>query len=321
MDLNSTRVLLVEDDNDAAEEMEESVRRSGFAVVRATDGQEALSMVTTRPDIGVIVTDINMPRMDGLAFVESLRRLEHPDREWEVVFISGESRIDYPIRAIRHRPIEYLQKPVRSADLCEAVRRAFETARKRAMEASIRSGMLVSLRQMRALVNSIPVNFDIVSEPAAGSERAPTRAIAPIASPSLPLGSSVVERTPAASGEPELAERIKRLVRAHNSRALFFDAALFSDPCWEMLLDLMSNQLLGRQISVSSLCIASGVPQTTALRRIEDLAQAGLIERVADPVDRRRVYIKLKDDTVEKLERYIHSFWSLAAEGQTVRRI
>jgi DNA-binding MarR family transcriptional regulator len=62
------------------------------------------------------------------------------------------------------------------------------------------------------------------------------------------------------------------------------------------------------------------VPQTTALRRIDDLAQANLIERVADPADRRRVYIRLKDDTVKKLDRYLQSFWSIASEAEPARR-
>jgi len=287
-------------------------------VTRVADGQDALSLLKSRPEIGVVATDINMPRMDGLAFIESLRQLEQPGREWEVVFMSGESRIEYPIKAIRHRPIEYLQKPIKAAELCDAVQRAFQAARERAREASSRDGILVSLNQMRSLVNSLAASMG----PVQGAEMP-----APGVTPSNPAKPRLSRPTTSAEAEAEepndvsdLAQRIKRLIRAQNSRSLFFDAALFSDPCWEMLLDLMSNHLLGRQISVSSLCIASGVPQTTALRRIDDLARANLIERVADPADRRRVYIRLKEDTVKKLDRYLQSFWSIASEPETASR-
>jgi len=318
MDFDSTRVLLVEDDDDAAEEMAEALSNAGYPVTRVADGQDALSLLKSRPEIGVVATDINMPRMDGLAFIESLRQLEQPGREWEVVFMSGESRIEYPIKAIRHRPIEYLQKPIKAAELCDAVQRAFQAARERAREASSRDGILVSLNQMRSLVNSLAASMG----PVQGAEMP-----APGVTPSNPAKPRLSRPTTSAEAEAEepndvsdLAQRIKRLIRAQNSRSLFFDAALFSDPCWEMLLDLMSNHLLGRQISVSSLCIASGVPQTTALRRIDDLARANLIERVADPADRRRVYIRLKEDTVKKLDRYLQSFWSIASEPETASR-
>ena len=318
MDFDSTRVLLVEDDDDAAEEMAEALSNAGYPVTRVADGQDALSLLKSRPEIGVVVTDINMPRMDGLAFIESLRQLEQPGRECEVVFMSGESRIEYPIKAIRHRPIEYLQKPIKAAELCDAVQRAFQAARERAREASSRDGILVSLNQMRSLVNSLAASMG----PVQGAEMP-----APGVTPSNPAKPRLSRPTTSAEAEAEepndvsdLAQRIKRLIRAQNSRSLFFDAALFSDPCWEMLLDLMSNHLLGRQISVSSLCIASGVPQTTALRRIDDLARANLIERVADPADRRRVYIRLKEDTVKKLDRYLQSFWSIASEPETASR-
>ncbi len=318
MDFDSTRVLLVEDDDDAAEEMVEALTNAGYPVTRVSDGQDALSLLRSRPEIGVIVTDINMPRMDGLAFIESLRQFEQPGREWEVVFMSGESRIDYPIKAIRHRPVEYLQKPIKPAELCDAVQRAFQVARERARETSSRDGMLASLNQMRALVNSLVANLGTDQD---GAVVPPSVAPRDTAKPRMSRPSVLAESdTDEAKDVSDLAQRIKRLIRAQNSRSLFFDTALFSDPCWEMLLDLMSNHLLGRQISVSSLCIASGVPQTTALRRIDDLARANLVERVADPSDRRRVYIRLKEDTVKKLDRYLQSFWSIASEAEPARR-
>jgi DNA-binding MarR family transcriptional regulator len=178
--------------------------------------------------------------------------------------------------------------------------------------------MLVSLNQMRALVNSLAANLGPAQDAAI-----PVPSVTPRdpAKPRLNRPAAAADAEVDESKDvSDLAQRIKRLIRAQNSRSLFFDAALFSDPCWEMLLDLMSNHLLGREISVSSLCIASGVPQTTALRRIDDLAQANLIERVADPADRRRVFIRLKDDTVKKLDRYLQSFWSIASEAEPARR-
>ena len=60
-----------------------------------------------------------------------------------------------------------------------------------------------------------------------------------------------------------------------------------------MLSELLRAHLLRRQISVTSLCLASRSPVTTALRRIERLQAAGLVCFNHDPKDRRRKYIEL----------------------------
>ena len=58
-------------------------------VYQAADGQEGLEILEQHPDISVIVTDIAMPRLDGIAFASKARRL-HP--ELKVLFVSGMQR-------------------------------------------------------------------------------------------------------------------------------------------------------------------------------------------------------------------------------------
>ena len=72
-----------------------------------------------------------------------------------------------------------------------------------------------------------------------------------------------------------------------------------------MLLDLMANHLRGRRISVSSLCMASGVAQTTALRRISELHDRGLVRRIADEKDGRRVFVELTEQGIAALYGYV----------------
>src|SRR5439155_1050735 len=72
----------------------------------------------------------------------------------------------------------------------------------------------------------------------------------------------------------------------------YFPAELFSDPCWEMLLDLYDAALAGAEVTVTSLGAASGVPQTTALRRMETLQGHNLIVRAEDKSDKRRTIIR-----------------------------
>jgi DNA-binding MarR family transcriptional regulator len=97
---------------------------------------------------------------------------------------------------------------------------------------------------------------------------------------------------------------IRRIIRQRQLRARFFDAALFADPAWDMLLDLAAARAENKQVSVTSLCIASGVPPTTALRWIGQLTAAGVLERVEDQTDRRRAFLALSDKAAEAMACY-----------------
>ncbi|NUB15236.1 winged helix DNA-binding protein, partial [Azospirillum brasilense] len=111
----------------------------------------------------------------------------------------------------------------------------------------------------------------------------------------------------AEGGAPDSLGILTAIRRKRAAREKFFPKGLFEDPCWDMLLDLMINHLQGRRISVSSLCIASGVAQTTALRRITDLHDRGLVRRIADDKDGRRVFIELTEEGVAAMERYVET--------------
>jgi hypothetical protein len=119
---------------------------------------------------------------------------------------------------------------------------------------------------------------------------------------------TLAEEPEAARGDAEEAldaGAIRAIIRARRLRENYFPACLFADPAWDMLLDLMAARLEGQPVAVSSLCIASAVPATTALRWIRTLTESGLLVRVADPRDGRRVFIDLSDQTARSLTDYL----------------
>ncbi len=97
---------------------------------------------------------------------------------------------------------------------------------------------------------------------------------------------------------------VRRIIRQRQLRARFFDGELFADPAWDMLLDLTAARAEHTRVSVTSLCIASGVPPTTALRWIGQMTEAGLFQRVEDEADRRRAFIALTDRAADAMARY-----------------
>jgi Winged helix DNA-binding domain len=88
-------------------------------------------------------------------------------------------------------------------------------------------------------------------------------------------------------------------------RASFFDPDFFCDPAWDMLLDLFLQQSMQKRVCVSSLCVASCAPSTTALRWIRALEDAGLVERSRDPADGRRIFVQLTPVGHAKISGYL----------------
>ncbi|WP_340589430.1 winged helix DNA-binding protein [Erythrobacter alti] len=100
------------------------------------------------------------------------------------------------------------------------------------------------------------------------------------------------------------ARLVRQIIQQRAARAKFLDADLFADPAWDMLLDLTAARVEHQRVSVTSLCIASGVPPTTALRWIGQMVHAGLFDRVEDDADRRRAFIELSDKGADAMARY-----------------
>jgi hypothetical protein len=80
-----------------------------------------------------------------------------------------------------------------------------------------------------------------------------------------------------------------------------FDARLFAEPSWDILLDLFIAGLAGREVSVSSACLASPAPATTALRHIGQLVDSGLVARRRSQHDARVTYLELTPLAIDKL--------------------
>ena len=108
------KALIVDDSAVMRKVVERAVRQAGFGVsevLEAANGQEALDVLHRVGDsIGLILTDIHMPVMDGLAFVEALRR-EKLALHAPVVMITTEESEQQVLRAIAAGARGYICKP------------------------------------------------------------------------------------------------------------------------------------------------------------------------------------------------------------------
>ena len=90
-----------------------------------------------------------------------------------------------------------------------------------------------------------------------------------------------------------LVDVAKRLYALRKVRDDLLGAALFSEPAWDILLDLFISDHEDRRLSVSAVCIGARAPSATALRYLSMLQDAGLVERTRDERDARRSHVQM----------------------------
>ena len=138
-----------------------------------------------------------------------------------------------------------------------------------------------------------------------------------------PCGPSRSDQPPGTDGTTYPADMplrtLARLMIAQLKwRGRFLPDATFEDPQWLMMLDLFVAGEDGRNVSVSSLCSASGVPATTALRHIRSLVAKGLFERASHPKDKRISHVRLSEKARRQMIGYLVSIGSGGLEIEEV---
>src|SRR5438309_735901 len=120
--MSKARILIVDDEESTRELFAELLQRWGYEVDRTADGHAALKIAAEmHPD--VIISDLVMPKLDGLALVRALRE-EQPDTP--VVIITGKGTIDTAVEAVREGVFDFLEKPIDPPRLKVILQRALE---------------------------------------------------------------------------------------------------------------------------------------------------------------------------------------------------
>lgn len=118
-------------------------------------------------------------------------------------------------------------------------------------------------------------------------------------------------RSPLISDGTERA-RIGQILRAakviqvlRQRRTDYFPQNMFGEPGWDMLLDLFVARETKKDITISALCIASQVPQATALRYISKLEQRGDLIRQPDTRDSRCTLVRISDAAADAMRSWL----------------
>lgn len=116
------KVLIVDDSPSVRQQVGLALKQAGFSILEAVDGQDGVNKINQDRDIGMVICDVNMPRMNGLELVESVQRT--PGRNGlPIVMLTTEGQPQLMQRAKKAGAKGWIVKPFKANLLVAAVQK------------------------------------------------------------------------------------------------------------------------------------------------------------------------------------------------------
>ncbi len=125
-------ILLVEDDSVLRMLLRETLRSEGYHVIEAANRPDAMRLIADESDLGVAIVDLGLPpvehtTLEGLTLI---RDVNADSGKLKIIVLTGQDEEQAAFEAIREGAFDFLAKPARTADILNAVNRAFLFHRK-----------------------------------------------------------------------------------------------------------------------------------------------------------------------------------------------
>lgn len=119
------KILLIDDDSDILVELQELITELGFACFCANNISEAISVMESHPDLGLIISDLCMPDQSGLRLLQILGEKDEQAARIPVIITSGHADRDDVINLFRSGAVDFLPKPIHYEHLLAQLERLF----------------------------------------------------------------------------------------------------------------------------------------------------------------------------------------------------
>jgi DNA-binding NarL/FixJ family response regulator len=166
---SAVKVLIVDVEPLAVQALAGCLQSSGFECIACHSSSEALVQFRADPDIGIVICDQDLPEMNGIELVETLKRTTDRMRAFEAIILTRRAGKQDVIKALRAGVADYFQKPVNLDALLEGVQRQEATLLERQKSFRRLSELNDRLRFLAASIEDLYQDLDRVRQPAQSS--------------------------------------------------------------------------------------------------------------------------------------------------------
>ena len=158
----SAKILIVDDEKSIRDSLKMVLAEEGFTTDAAGDGEEALQKIREN-DYDVVISDIKMPKLDGMQLLESATKISP---ETFFIIMTAYASVKTAIDALRHGAFDYLIKPVEFEDVIIRVKRLIEYKKLAAENKSLRQRISSDSGYTNLIGKSEPMKkvFNIISQ-------------------------------------------------------------------------------------------------------------------------------------------------------------
>jgi len=220
------KLLVVDDENNLRLVVQKEMTRQGHEVETASDGEAAWDALEQQ-DFDVLLCDINMPRLDGIALLRRLReRSQNPP---EVIMLTGQATVESAIEAMKLGAYDYLTKPYRITELSALVTQSAEKQKLKIDNQRLRAQLQRTNQNMPEIVAESPQMKEIL------------RLVQRVA----PSDTSVLITGESGTGKELVAQAIHRLSRRNDKTFIDLNCAALQDT-------LLESELFGHEAGAFS---------------------------------------------------------------------
>ncbi|MBC7798433.1 MAG: sigma-54-dependent Fis family transcriptional regulator [Pyrinomonadaceae bacterium] len=219
------KLLVIDDETNLRLVIQKEMRRLGYEVETAEDGETAWEMLETQ-DFDVLLCDINMPRLSG---VELLRRLrERRQNPPEAIMLTGQATVETAIESMKLGAYDYLTKPYRITEIAALVKKAGE-----------KRNLRTDNQRLRAQIQRKTSTPEIISE--SPQMRETLRLVEKVA----PSDACVLVTGESGTGKELIAQMIHKLSPRANASFVDLNCAALQDT-------LLESELFGHEAGAFS---------------------------------------------------------------------
>jgi CheY-like chemotaxis protein/DNA-binding MarR family transcriptional regulator len=249
----------------------------GYKVVEASTGTAALDLIREQDDIKFAILNIALPDFDSLCLIKEIRQRHRSCEDLSILVTAENPNTKKIVECIKEGVVDYIDQPLKISSISKALNEAeIERSKRRQNKKS-------NYTPIGSVMSSKICDF----------------------SPDCLVGNS--ENISSLEKESDFDEKLnlRSLIKWRKRREHLFNLVRFSDPKWDILLELTNVKAEGVEAPLSSIYSAANVPPSTAARHVRELLEKGVVSLHKDPLDKRRFNLSLTEDSFKRMRQFL----------------